>query len=54
MKFSNWAPKFLAPALIGYATFRSGRFGVAISVRGHFGHDISVHKQLITFVEMII
>jgi len=25
-------------------------FGLAVSVRGHFGHDISVHKQLITFV----
>jgi len=28
--------------------FRSGRFSLAISVWGHFGHDISVHKQLIT------
>jgi len=35
--------------------FRSGcfglsRFGLAVSVTGHFGHDISVHKQFITFV----
>jgi len=25
-------------------------FGLADSVTGHFGHDISLHKQLITFV----
>jgi len=41
-------------------TFRSGRFGIsrfglggfglAVSVWGHFDHDISVHKQLIAFV----
>jgi len=41
-------------------TFRSGRFsisrfglggfGLAVSVWGHFDHDISVHKQLIAFV----
>jgi len=31
--------------------FRSGPFlSRDISVWGHFGHDISVHKQLITFV----
>ena len=30
--------------------FGLGRFGLAVSVWGHFGHDISVHKQLITFV----
>jgi len=29
---------------------RSGRFGLAVSVWKHFGHDISVHTQLITFV----
>jgi len=36
-------------------TFLSGRFGLsrsdlAVSVWGHFGHDISAHKQLIAFV----
>ena len=30
--------------------FGLGRFGLAVSVWGRFGHDISVHKQLITFV----
>jgi len=50
---------------IGYATFQSGQFGLSVSVwavsvtghfglavqvRGHFGHDISVHKQLVIFV----
>jgi len=25
-------------------------FGLAVSVWGNFGHEISVHKQLITFV----
>ena len=38
-------------------TFRSGRFGLtvsvwAVSVCGHFGHGISVHKQLIAFVHL--
>jgi len=28
----------------------TGLFGLAVSVWGHFGHDISAHKQLITFV----
>jgi len=30
--------------------FGLGRFGLAVSVWGHFGHDISVHKQLIAFL----
>jgi len=28
----------------------TGLFGLAVSVWGHFGHDISLHKQIITFV----
>jgi len=28
----------------------TGLFGLAVSDTGHFGHNISVHKQLITFV----
>jgi len=30
--------------------FWPGPFVTAVSVWGHFGHDISVHKQLIAFV----
>jgi len=31
---------------------RSGRFGLAVSVTGHFGRDISVHKELMKFVNL--
>ena len=34
----------------GYVAFLSGRFGLAVSVSGHFGRDISVHKELIIYV----
>jgi len=37
---------------VGYTTFRSGRFGLAVSVTGHFGGDISVHKELMKFVNL--
>jgi len=30
--------------------FGLSRFGLAVSVWGHFGHDISVHTQLTAFV----
>ena len=33
-----------------WAVSVTGHFGLAVSVCGHFCHDISVHKQLITFV----
>jgi len=33
-----------------WAVSVTGHFGLAASVWGHFGHDISAHKQLITFV----
>ena len=33
--------------------FWSGRFGLADSVTGHFGCDISVHKELMKFVKFI-
>jgi len=33
--------------------FRSGRFGLAVSVTGHFCHDISVHKELMKFVKCV-
>jgi len=28
----------------------TGHFGLTVSVWGHFSHDLSVHKQPITFV----
>jgi len=34
----------------GLSNFCLGGFGLAVSVWGHCGHDISVHKQLIAFV----
>ena len=34
----------------GLSHFGRGSFGMAVSVWGHFGHDISVHKQLIATV----
>jgi len=33
-----------------WAVSVTGYFSLAVSVWGHFGHDISVHEQLITFV----
>ena len=30
--------------------FRSGRFGLSVWVTGHFGRDISVHTELMKFV----
>ena len=62
---NNLEKLFHALITIRNRSFRSGRFGLAVSVwavlvwavsvwavsvTGHFGHDISVHKQLITFV----
>jgi len=35
--------------LDGYTTIRCGRFGLALSVTGHFFRDISVHKELMKF-----
>jgi len=41
----------VAPAGTGLSgRFGLGSFGLAVSVWGHFGHDISVQKQLIAFV----
>ena len=34
-------------------TFPSGRFGLAVSVTGHFGRDIFVHKELMKFVKVV-
>ena len=31
---------------------QSGRFGLAVSVTGHFGRDVSVHKELMKFVNV--
>jgi len=33
--------------------FRSGRFGLAVLVTGHFGRDIFVHKELMKFVDPV-
>jgi len=38
-----------------WAVLVTGHFGLVVSGWGHFGHDISVYKQLITlFIEIII
>ena len=31
---------------------RSGQFGLAVSVTGHFGRDIAVHKELMKLVNL--
>jgi len=43
------AQDFLADS-VWSGRFGLGSFGLAVSVWGHFGHDISVQKQLIAFV----
>ena len=40
----------LGQAVSVLAVSVTGHFGLAVSVWGHLGHDISAHKQLITFV----
>ena len=39
---------------LGLSRFGLGGFGLAVSVWGHFGHNISVHKQLLAFVYLNI
>jgi len=47
--------RFLTPRVHDYSVwpFRSGRFGLADSATGHFGCDISVHKELMKFVKFV-
>jgi len=45
---SVWAVSVWAVSV--WAVSVAGHSGLTIPVWGHFGHDISVHKQLITFV----
>jgi len=37
----------------GLSRFGLSRFGLAVSVTGHFGRDISVHKELMKLVKFV-
>jgi len=46
---SVWAVSVWA---VSVRPIQSGRFGLAVSVTGHFGRDVSVHKELMKFVNV--